>query len=429
MKQRKNRFVPVFVLFICLMLGVPQKGFAQVPVCEVPGNVALNAKALDIMQKAAVKGMVTAVEGVVTAKVALIQGLYITPVVGIIDVWGLGIRQIMGRWSRKWIQNALLPMTSQMNTTKVDQTRNLGSTIEAENQMKAQREIQAKENESVKKFTPNEYTCVADSTARYSAEAHSTTAAIQTGMVTEISDMGMNTRGSAVDDGRAEGLNQRWVVYAASFCNNQANNGTAGCAAALPERGADVSVAKTLFRKETIDMANPVTASATKELVQNLASFEPAETIPPNTLNNVIGRESMLRQRRLQTQMNAVTGVLSGIVGERTPGSGTISPEVQAARLEAGVPASEISTTPSKRELRQTVIDKLWSPQFYRDLGDEPNTISQKEVYLKAYSNALLYDLIVKTEQVATLFAVQLGNMTDEVGTTSGAISARQILP
>ncbi len=426
MKQKKYRvlFFVAFLAFAAVCL--PQKSFAQ---CEPPGSFSTAASSLDSGQKLAIETMVADIKLNVTAGVELALASFTTPVVGFIPLWGRAIRVVMRTWADRWIKNALMPGTAQLNTTRVDATRNLGTTIEGENQTKATREIQVREAESVKKYLPNEYTCAADSTARYASQAVYTSRAVENATVTELSDIGLNTQGSAVDDGRAEGLAQRWAAYSANFCNNQANNGAAGCTTALPNAGADVSVAKTLFRKETIDMADPVTALATKELVQNLASFETVDPIPPGTLNSVPGREQMLRQRRLQTQMNAVTGVLAGIVGDRTPGSGTIALEATAERLEAGVPASEISDTPSKRELRQAVIDKLWSAKFYRDLGDEPSTVLQKEVYLKAYSNALLYDLIARTEQVATLFSIQLGNMSDEVGTKSGAIESRPILP
>lgn len=426
MKQKKeNRWVVIalFLLFIQLPL---KNAFAQ---CELPTEIQMGAQTLDQMQSGAVDLMVESIKTAVTLSEQLVEATYTTPEIGLIPIWGVSIRSVMRKWIDGMIKKGFAPMTQQLNAIKVDQARNLGTSIETENQTKTQREIQVREAQSVKKFTPNEYACVADSSARYAAEAQSTARAVESGIVTEISDMGLNTAGSAVDDGRGEGINQRWKIYSENFCNNQANNGAAGCAAALPDAGADVAVGKTLFRNETIDLKTPANQLAVKELVQNLASFEPAERIKPNTLNNATGREYMLRQRRLQAQMNAVTGVLSGIVGERAPGSGTVAAEVAAARRDAGVPASEISDTPSKRELRQAVIDKLWSPQFYRDLGDEPNTIIQKEVYLKAYSNALLYDLIAKTEQVAMLFSVQLGNMSDEVGVSSGAVSARPVMP
>ena len=424
MKQKKSSGLFFAAFLMALVFGLPGRAVAQ---CDLPGTIQAAGTTLDAAQETAVQTMVSDIELNVTVVVDAARLLFTAPVVGTIPLWGRSIRVVMRTWADRWIKNGLMPGTAQMNTTKVDQTRNLGSTIEGENQTKASREIQVREAESVKKYLPNEYTCVADSTARYASQAVYTARAVENSTVTELSDIGLNTQ--AVDDGRAEGLNRRWADYSANFCNNQANNGAAGCTAALPNAGADVSVAKTLFRKETINMADPATALATKELVQNLASFETVDPVPPGTLNSVTGREQMLRQRRLQTQMNAVTGVLASVVGDRTPGSGTVAPEVAAQRLDAGVPVSEISDTPSKRELRQAVIDKLWSAKFYRDLGDEPGTVLQKEVYLKAYSNALLYDLIARTEQVATLFSIQLGNMSDEVGTTTGAIQARPILP
>ena len=64
---------------------------------------------------------------------------------------------------------------------------------------------------------------------------------------------------------------------------------------------------------------------------------------------------------------------------------------------------------PSIREIRQSIIEQLWDPNFYKNLGDNPVTISQKELYLKAYGLSMLYDMISKQEKISTAYAIETG--------------------
>lgn len=383
--------------------------------CEMSTMITQGAKNLDQVQKNGVEGLVTYMKGAIDTQLNSANTFMNAPLVGYIDLqYGHRLRQRFTKWWKTWLDEGIRPMTKQLYSIKVDQARNLGTAIDAESIVKTQRDMQVREAEAVKKFMPGEFTCNADSTARYMNQAQAASKGAQAALVTDISRMGMNVRGSGVEGGPASWVNRRWDIYSKTFCNNASNSGAGGCATALPDADADTAVARTLFRKETIDMSNPNNVLAAREMVQNISSTRPAEIVPPAAFNSAPGRENFLRQRRLQAQTNAVTAAVSGVVGDRVPAAGGVATEVVAQRLASGVPASEISNTPSKRELRQTVIDRLWSPQFYRDLGDEPNTVLQKEVYLKAYSNALMYDLIARTEQIAMLLAVQLGDMTDK---------------
>ena len=424
-KRKVNRGAAIFVALF--LLFAPLRAYAQV--CEIPPMITAGGTALDAAQKAGVDAMVLAIQTAIGGQVTAAITLWTAPLVGLVDVWGLAIRTSFGNWWNNWLNEALLPMTREINAVKVDQSRNLGSTMEAQNQSRAQRDMEVKEAEAVRKFQPADYMCVADTLATTTGQTRAQADAAQNSLVQNIGGQGTNTVGSGVQHGRAEAINRRWDIYANNFCNNQANNGNAGCAGVLPKADKDVAVGTTLFRKDTIDVADPQDVAAVEELTKNIASFQPSDPIAPNSLASVTGREYLLRQRRFQTQMNAVTAVLGDIVGERLPGSGPTMPQAMAARLESGAAPGDVAARPSARELRQAVVDQLWSPKFYNELNDEPHTAIQKEVYLKAYSNVLLYDLISRTEQIATLFAIELGNMTDEVGQKSNAIAERPILP
>ena len=65
------------------------------------------------------------------------------------------------------------------------------------------------------------------------------------------------------------------------------------------------------------------------------------------------------------------------------------------------------SPTPSLREIRQSIIEQLWDPNFYKNLDDNPTTTAQKELYLKAYGLVMLYDMIEKQEKISNAYAIE----------------------
>jgi hypothetical protein len=66
---------------------------------------------------------------------------------------------------------------------------------------------------------------------------------------------------------------------------------------------------------------------------------------------------------------------------------------------------------PSLREIRASVIEQLWDPNYYKNLYDDPSTVAQKEVYLKAYGLMMLYDMISKQEKISNAYAVETANV------------------
>jgi hypothetical protein len=71
---------------------------------------------------------------------------------------------------------------------------------------------------------------------------------------------------------------------------------------------------------------------------------------------------------------------------------------------------------PSVREIRESVIEQLWDPEYYKDLYDNPSTVLQKELYLKAYSLVMLNDIISKQEKISNAYAIETADMLQGMG-------------
>ncbi len=66
---------------------------------------------------------------------------------------------------------------------------------------------------------------------------------------------------------------------------------------------------------------------------------------------------------------------------------------------------------PASREVRRSIIEQLWDPSYYKNLYDNPSTIAQKELYLKAYGLVMLYDMISKQEKISNAYAIETANI------------------
>ena len=125
--------------------------------------------------------------------------------------------------------------------------------------------------------------------------------------------------------------------------------------------------------------------------------------------------------------MDAVGALAWSVVADRSPGKP--APEIKAIRQKSGAPEMLISDKPSRREIRQAIIEQLWDPNYYKELFDNPNTISQKELYLKAYGLVMLSDMIEKQEKISTAYAIETANMLDRHDhSRQGAVSSAPVI-
>ncbi len=314
-----------------------------------------------------------------------------------------------GRLDKFWVdlQMALEGMSTQLYSSAVNVARIMSSNADAEALSKSEmtrneQELKAKDNSTV-----TEEACVFDTVAKSAAVASKTTTAIAAAMSNTHAAISGNRAGSASATGRGGFIGQRFANYASKFCDPNANGGNSPCTTAGSMPNADIMPSRTLFEKPTIDMTNDDTRTAVNELVYNLTGYIPTETIPETALESAEGKEIRQVNREYAARMDAVSGLIWGIVGERAPGPK--SQEIQDLRLRAG--ASNPSLNPSEREVRQAIVEQLWDPKYYANLGDSVNTISQKDLYLKAYSSVLLHKMIEKTERISTVYAIETADL------------------
>jgi len=262
------------------------------------------------------------------------------------------------------------------------------------------------------RYLPTNEGCRFDTTANYMATANRTRRAARTALGHDLASVGMNTKGSDAALGPAQLQQVRWNRYATLFCDPDANGGKPGCTGG-PLVAADVTPSKTYFEHETIPMDDGTNGDnwriASTELVYNITGYEASKPVAKTALESSVMQDRRAEQRAYATQMDAVAALVNDIVADRTPGPA--APEVKAIRVKAGV--TDASDHPSAREIRQSIIEQLWDPNYYVDLQDASATTSRKELYLSAYNLMMLNLIVEKTEKIANALAVQTGNLLD----------------
>ena len=301
-------------------------------------------------------------------------------------------------------------MTKQLAAGIIDETRQILSGEDGSALTNLAREKQLLEADAKKRYQPTPTACQFDTTARYLGRSRQTSGALTTGYALDFNKIGSNEKNSPAATGSGSLQQARWQVYKTKFCDPAANGGKAGCTTPQPTATAAVTPSKTIFAKETIDLSSADTREAVSQLMFNITGYAAPDPVLLGAVPSAVGLQQWQENREYTAQMDAVGALAYSVIADRAPGAS--APEIQALRMKGGI--TDASPTPSAREIRQAVIEQLWDPTYYAELYDSPQTIPQKELYLKAYSLVMLYDLIAKQEKISNVYAIETANMLDK---------------
>ncbi|MCE9507184.1 MAG: hypothetical protein K8R48_02560 [Alphaproteobacteria bacterium] len=399
-------FCLVFFLFF------PVGAYAQIPgACEV-GVAAVAAEAVDKAQVAAVKAVTAAMKAVYNAGIKAAQN-------AIINDSGQGqltemdkdiIKKLDWLWEN-W-RDSLRLMTKQFSAGMIEQSRQIAANYDAKDIITSGLDHQRFQFQGRKTYQPTNQVCQFDTTAKYLSHSKGRSTSMMKGYAKDFSKIGNADKDSPAAGGPATLQKARWDIYKDKFCDPKSNNGASGCTTATEMTNAHILPSKTIFTKETIDLEEPDTAEAVSQLLFNITGYEVPELIPETALKATAGLEQRQEDREYVAQMDAVSALATAVIADRMPGQE--APEIKEMRQKSGVPEALISDKPSHREIRQAIIEQLWNPNYFKELYDNPNTISQKELYLKAYGLVMLYDMIEKQEKISTVYAIETANMLDK---------------
>ncbi len=394
----------LFLVVAALTVTAPRAGYAQ---CEVAGQPEAAAEAAILAQTAAVAGMTAAVVAAVETTTTLARAAIN---VGLDAGWMLLQERLGEYWKDQ--QKALKAQAAQLSASQLDQTRQLGSINDAAMMNEAARRIQRIEYDMRREMVPTEEGCRFDTAATYMNQAMTLTRSVAAGGANDATAAISNRKDTPAARGPAADNADRIVRTRKMFCNKAANGGENGC---LADGGAfadaHVLPAVTIFGAPTLDFSDERTLPAVNDLARNIVGYEVAQPVRGEDLKTAGGKQERMYKREVTAQMDAVAGLVWGIAGERVPSEA--APEIEDLRMYLGAQASK---TPSEYELRKQTVEQLWSPAYYVGLQDTTGAVSQKQLYLRAYSVMQLYKLIERMEKISTVYAIQTSNLLERRG-------------
>lgn len=411
---KRGGILAVFTLLAFLSFMAPKQSFAQ---CEVPGVTLGAAAGIVASNTASLYANYSATPQV--APVGLLPAAWTATLIIAQKALIIALKAfettLFNRLRKFWDDylQAMKDQTAEINGSLADGTRQLNSLFDTGNMTSNQRTVQSTEMTSKKQYLPTDAGCRFDTAANYMATTTRTSRAMTQGLGDDYNRIGLNEKGADGAKGKAQLERVRWERYQTLFCDSTTNGGKAGCPAGNPLANAHVTPSKTIFGRETIPMDDATNGAnwklATNELIYNITGYQASEPSAKDSLESSVTQDKRAEQRAYATQMDVVGSLVYGVIGDRTPGPA--APEVKALRQKEGI--ADASDHPSDREIRQSVIEQLWDPNYYVDLGDSPSTTGRKEMYLAAYNLMLLYKIIDKTERIANAFAVTTSNILD----------------
>ncbi len=523
MTERHNRFFESARLaaaaagLACVLAAVPHQAFAQVQACEPNGVAGLEATNVASEEGAYVNGNVVnnlqnGWDGYIgNLRQVLSSDSYAN---------GASVMDTLNTFWNRWM-GAWQGMAQQLSAATLDESRELMSVRDADDEMAAARDEGVERVKATERHQPTVQACRFDTTAQAMDPSRAMSAAMQNGYEWDFVQLGNNEVKSAAQYGPADEENYMWRNYQDFFCDYRAENGDAGCkwpqgspqgsptaqptgplpqgfvptkqisglpsyyliqngtgtstsatpndVNLLPYANMDAEPSLLLFSQYTIDMFNTTEMAAVNQMIFNVSGYRIPQPMAASVMNTVVGMEETLKRRRYITQMETVNALLYDLIGDRAPGpaspitytlrtqeyGATHNPQTDAALQQANAGLlgglwdwiktgfntaaankllsqmntppfymMEASLTPSQRELRQSVVEQLWDPNYYKDLYDNPSTIMQKDVYLKAYSLMLLYQVISKQEKISDVYALETANMLGGTRTATKAAAS-----
>lgn len=320
-------------------------------------------------------------------------------------------------------------MTKQLSVALLDETAKIGSVMDAENQIRAQKVLQKHEQWSRLAHLPSDLVCSPasgtlgfpskEATMRAVARAFSYEMTKKlSSLITETAqaDPGLGVVKSALAAAQPKGpvpdIEFRWKEHLAKYCEPGENRGKIPCASSGEWTDTDALIGKMVLNQITInDIGDPNYQAALKAMQRNL--FEPVfpDPIPKKTLNEVSGLQATAARRAERARRNTAYDMFIGAVARRTPDISMYEWN-QTLRLAAGISDGDISETPSYNELMQTFTQaRYMAPDYFIKIGG--NKPQFEEIVQKTGLLMQLRDEYELTETMAMMYAAQLGMALD----------------
>ncbi|MDD9900233.1 MAG: hypothetical protein OXT65_04575 [Alphaproteobacteria bacterium] len=338
---------------------------------------------------------------------------------------------------------ALKAMAHQLSFAKVDQTRQIGSFLDALMVNERIRARQSSRASARKRYNVSESSCQMDSLAlsggqgqayRLSHDLARTMALVDTKrrnnhldvisppvVASAEKDWSLIKKAHAApgapSGGFALDLTQRWGEYTADFCDP--SKGDQGCAAAGTMPGCDRDIPGLIWGdRQTIDMRDSQNRQCIEAALRNLVSPFVPDPLARTVLDSDAGRREMLYRRARDARLNAI---MNGIKMLAERGGGGTGADVRDVRVAGGMvdygglPSNVAAPgDASYSEIRNAMLrSRVMNPAYITRLVTQGDAVAREYTSVKAAGHQLTADLIKRVEEMMFMEAAAYAHTLD----------------
>ncbi|MDE1151285.1 MAG: hypothetical protein PW788_02015 [Micavibrio sp.] len=432
------RFVLPVVAFG--FLAVPAtSAFAQ---CETSPNAQNEFKGLadDIVDE--LNNFITQEENFITelvthrAKYEMVNRLF---------EFDTNIRAALTAWWNDDLLPAMKQQTQQLSTDQVDQSRTLGSLLDAQIQNEAVNDINQQQVQSQRMYEPNEMTCMVDSLTvgdggtKGITKARKLSVALTGASAKDDQKRRANAKGSPSEAGVGAEMNWTWQQYVAKFCDP--DMGDQGCTTAgdADMAGKHVNLPGLLWgNKQTIDMSNQKNVDIVEAVKRYFINPTSPNPIPAAALKSSAGQEMMLDRRSSDARLNTIYNAIGQMISERSSGSGVdtksirasntvTNPDTSTTTTGAGLPDEDASNDASYRELMTAMsVDRYHDPAYITRMVQYPEATVREMGSINAIKMQQMNDIYKRQEEMLFMEAAMYASTLDGDKPKSGSGNAPQ---
>lgn len=408
--QKKSRYVfsaPRTMLFCAALfcLALPGKAFAQ---CEDPVSASSALTSLAIADVINLNNFFTQELNFIDLKLGTTAR---TEVTTRLDEFDTNILSWLSNWWTTGLSPDMRLMTKQINVAGVDQSRQLGSMMDAQQVNQNINKIQEEEINAHRRYKPNELSCQVDTLAPAANKAFRLARALPATYASSDTVRRGNTKGSAGEAGRGAALKDQWDEYIAKFCDPA--RGDLGCTSPGTMPGAHTDIPAMLWgNRQTIDMSNPENRLKADAAMRYLISPALVSPIPAKVVEAPAGQEAIAQRRSRDARLNTVYNTIGQMLAARVGGSGINTRDMNTA---AGVPTVDSSTNASYREVQEALTrSRFYAPDYIVQLVEDPEQIVREMGSLNAIQLQSMNDIFKRNEEMVFMEAASFANTLDK---------------
>ncbi|MCK6417669.1 MAG: hypothetical protein L6Q57_01870 [Alphaproteobacteria bacterium] len=321
-------------------------------------------------------------------------------------------------WTDTFFRQSVLPglmlMTEQLSAVGIHQAYMAGTMLDAQNQLRAQRQMQELQLAAYKDYQPSETLCAVGSNVRSLAQAEIRTRYSKVAVADWALARQLATTGTANAQGQDADWLSRWAQYQENYCDPNDNNGVPGNEESglhpFCKRTGSTNIARTnidIDYTRLIDKARTLNANFSGvgaigddgedvfALAANLYGHKTlGQNTPPADLALDQKAQWYLALRSIAAKRSVAQNSLAAIAAIKSTNDG--DPEnpqtiktLGAAFKALGVPDQEvyslIDDNPSQYVQLEVLAQKLYQdPLFYAGLVDKPANIQRQAAALTA---------------------------------------------